>query len=103
MIVDYLYWLTKPIGLLWRVSVMASEGETMGQRFKRLREEAKMSQEEAALAADLPITTLRNWEQGRRIPRLDHAIRLARALRISLDALAGMDELTPEVPTRRKK
>jgi putative transcriptional regulator len=79
---------------------MHPEGETMGERFKRLREQARLTQDEAARRAGLPITTIRNWEQGRRIPRLDHAAAFARAIGCSVDALAG---LAPPEPAPGKK
>ena len=61
----------------------------MGQRLQRLRKAAGMSQEDLARAAPVPIGTLRNWEQDRRIPRLDTAAKVAKALGVSLDDLAG--------------
>jgi transcriptional regulator with XRE-family HTH domain len=36
-----------------------------------------------------PPGSLKNWEQGRRLPQLDAAYRLARAVGVSLDELAG--------------
>jgi transcriptional regulator with XRE-family HTH domain len=68
---------------------MALREETMGQRLRRLREAADMSQPELARAAGVPVGTLRNWEQGRRIPRFDTAAAVAWALGVSLDDLAG--------------
>jgi transcriptional regulator with XRE-family HTH domain len=65
------------------------EKTAMGQRLQRLRQEAGMSQPELAKAADVPLGTLRNWEQGRRMPLLDTAARVAGALGVSLDELAG--------------
>jgi transcriptional regulator with XRE-family HTH domain len=64
--------------------------ETMGQRLQRLRQAAGMSQPALAQAAKVPLGTLRNWEQGRRIPALDAAARLAQAMGVSLDELAGI-------------
>ncbi len=61
----------------------------MGKRLKRLRDEAGLSQEQLAVAANVPIGTLRNYEQDRRLPRIDAAVRLAKALSISLDTLAA--------------
>jgi transcriptional regulator with XRE-family HTH domain len=61
----------------------------MGQRFKQMREAAGMSQSQLARAADVPVGSLQQWEQGRRTPLLDAAARVARALRVSLDELAG--------------
>jgi transcriptional regulator with XRE-family HTH domain len=78
----------------------------MALRFKRLREAAGITQLALAERAGLPLGTVRNWEQGLRIPRFDHAIRVADALGISLDELAGREEGPPPAPEpkrRRKK
>jgi transcriptional regulator with XRE-family HTH domain len=64
------------------------KGETMGDRLKKLREEAGLSQPKLAKAAGIPVGTIRNWEQNLRVPRLDTAFRVAKALGISLDLLA---------------
>ncbi len=56
-----------------------------------------MSQSQLARAANVPIGTLRNWEQDRRIPRLDTAAAIAKAIGVSLDELAG------DVPAREAK
>ena len=68
---------------------MTKKGETMGQRLQRLRRSAGLSQPRLAEAAAVPVASLRNWEQGRRLPQLDAAVRLAKALGITLDELAG--------------
>jgi transcriptional regulator with XRE-family HTH domain len=70
----------------------------MGERFKRLREAAGMSQSQLARAAGMPVRTLQQWEQGRRTPLFDAAVRVADALQVSLDDLAGR-----ETPKRGKK
>jgi transcriptional regulator with XRE-family HTH domain len=83
--------------------------ETFGQRLQRLRQEAGMSQPGLAAAAAIPLGTLRNLEQDRRVPRLDTADALARAIGVSLDTLtndAFMDEppaAEPAKPRRRPK
>jgi transcriptional regulator with XRE-family HTH domain len=38
----------------------------------------------------VPVGTLREWEQGRRLPSLRGFIAVARGLGVSLDELAGM-------------
>ena len=68
---------------------MASRAETVGERLQRLREALGLTQEQLGRAAGVPPTSLRNYEQGRRLPRLDAAVKLADALGITLDALAG--------------
>jgi transcriptional regulator with XRE-family HTH domain len=73
---------------------MSPEEETMGQRLKRLRQEKGLSQPALARLASVPIGTLRNWEQDRRVPLLDTAAAIARALGVSLDVLAG--DLSPK-------
>jgi transcriptional regulator with XRE-family HTH domain len=79
-----------------------TKGESMGARFQRLREEARMTQAELAERAGIPVGTLRNWEQGIRVPRFDHAIRVAQALGVSLDVLAGLAEEQPSEKPKRK-
>ena len=60
--------------------------KAIGQRMRDLRTSAGMSQPQLARAAGIPVASLRNWEQGRRAPLLDTAARLAKALKVSLDA-----------------
>jgi transcriptional regulator with XRE-family HTH domain len=70
--------------------------ESMGTRFQRIRLEKGFSQSELAEAAGIPISTLRGWERNRREPLLGAAARLADALGVTLDELAGRE------PPRRK-
>jgi transcriptional regulator with XRE-family HTH domain len=72
--------------------------ETMGERLKRIREAKGFSQTELAAAAGIPVGSLRGWERDRREPLLGSAAKLAVALGVSLDELAGVEPLA-----RRKK
>ena len=67
----------------------------MGNRIQRLRLAANMSQSDLARVAEVPIGTLRNYEQDRRVPHLDIAARLAQALSVTLDELAGIASRPP--------
>jgi transcriptional regulator with XRE-family HTH domain len=67
----------------------------MGNRLKRLRETAGLSQSKLAAKAKVPVMSLRNWEQDKRVPRLDTAARLAVAMGVSLDDLAGIAPVKP--------
>jgi transcriptional regulator with XRE-family HTH domain len=69
-------------------------------RMKRLREASGLSQPQAARAAGVPVGTLRGWEQGRRVPTLEAATRLAQAIGVSLDELAGADGDAPAKPAK---
>jgi transcriptional regulator with XRE-family HTH domain len=72
--------------------------ETMGRRLQRIREAKGFSQSQLARAAGIPPASLRNWEQDRRGLSLEAAARLAVALEVSLDELAGVRAK----PTKRK-
>jgi transcriptional regulator with XRE-family HTH domain len=75
----------------------------MGERLQQLRQAAGLSQRDLSVKAKVPIGTLRNWEQGRRVPLLDTAARIARAIGCTLDELAGPELLSPQPRTRKKK
>ncbi len=62
-----------------------------GTTLQELRQAAGMSQTELARRSETPIDTLRKWEQGRTLPSIDAASRLAKALGVSLDRLAADD------------
>jgi transcriptional regulator with XRE-family HTH domain len=68
---------------------MSQKGETMGERLKRLREAAGLSQPQLARVAKVPLGTLRQWEQDRRLPSWEGALALADGLGCTLDELAG--------------
>jgi transcriptional regulator with XRE-family HTH domain len=83
-------------------------GESFADRLQRLRHAAGLSQNQLATAADLPVVSLRNWERARRLPGLDAAAKIARALGVSLDVLAGepekmMGEAEPKTAGRPRK
>jgi transcriptional regulator with XRE-family HTH domain len=74
----------------------------MGQRLQELRERAGLTQPALAEAAGVPVGSLRNWEQGLVLPQLPAAYRLAKALSITLDELAGkVFEEKPPVPKKK--
>jgi transcriptional regulator with XRE-family HTH domain len=63
--------------------------ETLGQRLKRLREQAGLSQAKLSVAAGVPIGTIRAAEYDRRQPLFWTAAKIAHALGVSLDELTG--------------
>jgi transcriptional regulator with XRE-family HTH domain len=54
-----------------------------------------MSQSQLARATNLPLSSLKNWEQDRRGLSLEAATKIADALGVSLDELAGRTGAAP--------
>jgi transcriptional regulator with XRE-family HTH domain len=65
--------------------------KAMGQRLYELRSRKGLTQEGLARKADVTTSAVRNWEKGKRTPSLEMAVRLADALDVSLDELAGRE------------
>lgn len=77
--------------------------EEMGMRLQQLRKRAGLSQRQLADAAGVPVGNIRHWEHGRRTPLLDAAARLAQALSVSIDELAGVGQAEAQTPPAAKK
>ncbi len=80
---------------------------TFAEKLRKLRKDSGMTQEQLADASGMPISTLRDYEQGlrRRDPSLGTALRLARALGKSLEVFADclQDEGSPTTKKKRSK
>jgi transcriptional regulator with XRE-family HTH domain len=76
------------------------EMKLMGQKLQELRRAKGLSQFRFAVLCDVPIATLQGWEQGRRQPRLDALVKVARALGVTVDALLTAAE--PEAPAAKR-
>jgi transcriptional regulator with XRE-family HTH domain len=61
----------------------------MAENLKALRERAGMTQTELADRAGVSVGTLRCWEQARRTMLFEAAVKVADALGVTLDRLAG--------------
>jgi transcriptional regulator with XRE-family HTH domain len=69
--------------------------QSFGQRLRRLREERGFTPRELARESGVQYETIYRVEHGiHHEPRLRDVIKLARALRVSLDTLAGLYEST---------
>lgn len=75
--------------------------ETLGQRLRRLRQAASLTQEELARKAKVPVWSLRNWEHDHRLPGLVAAYKLAKALGILMEELASCAAETENTVRRR--
>jgi transcriptional regulator with XRE-family HTH domain len=77
----------------------------MGIRLKKLRQKRGLSQGQLAKMAGIPKGSLLQWEYGKRTPLFDAAVKLADALHVTLDELAGRTPPVgppPEPPARKK-
>lgn len=69
--------------------------ETLGQRLARLRTAAGVTQEQLAEKAGVATGSIRNWEQDHRRPRADAALKLARALGVTVEELLVLPSSRP--------
>ena len=77
---------------------------TFPEKLRELRTARRLTQQELADRAGMPLGTLRNFEQGIRTPMLATAAKLAKALGVSLGEFDGCDfegEEEQERPARR--
>jgi len=72
--------------------------KAMALRLKELRQARELTQEKLARLVDVGLDAIRKWERGDRTPGFDMAVRLADALNVSLDELAGR-----QWPGRKKR
>lgn len=70
---------------------MSTVEETFGTRLAAIRLQRDMSREFLAHKAGLTSATIYRWEQGKTDPPFRFVIRLADALDVSIDHLAGRD------------
>lgn len=62
---------------------------TLANRLKECRKNAKLTQREIAIYADITEKTYQNYELMSREPKLEILIRIADAYNVSLDYLTG--------------
>jgi transcriptional regulator with XRE-family HTH domain len=75
------------------VKLMAREVSTLGQRVRQVRESRGLSQQALAMAAGLSMSVVTQLEQGlKQDLKFTSVVRLATALCVSLDVLAGLRE-----------
>jgi Predicted transcriptional regulators len=65
---------------------------TLGQRIKLYRKQAKKSQKDIEQEAQIPQTTLSGWENDKSEPTVSDAIKLAKALKVSVTELIGCSD-----------
>jgi transcriptional regulator with XRE-family HTH domain len=77
---------------------------SFAENLQRLREAAGLTQMDVCRRSGISIDSLRNWEQGRVLPRVDAVVKLASALGVSVnDMVKGMDAEALSAPKRTTK
>ena len=82
---------------------------SFGQHLRALREDAGLARGTLARQADIPVSTLRNWEADRGFPNLPALLRLAGVLGVPVERFAegvedpGGDELEGDLQAPRGK
>jgi transcriptional regulator with XRE-family HTH domain len=79
------------------------EMSTFGERLRELREKAGLSQTQLATASELPVGSIRNYEQGIREPHWIAVFKLAGGLQVSADAFADCTSSTKQPPPARRR
>lgn len=59
--------------------------------YRRARERAKMTRFQAAVESGVTPSQIQNIERGISAPKVDTAMKLARAYKVSLDVLTGFN------------
>jgi transcriptional regulator with XRE-family HTH domain len=77
--------------------------KSFGRKLQQLRKGAGLSQADLAAKANVSVDSLRHWEQGQVLPRIDAATKLARALGVSLDLLAVEVDASELQPAKKRK
>ena len=77
--------------------------ETIGERLRVARENAKLTQEDAASAIDVARTTLVAMEQGQRRTRMSELQKLAKAYGTSVNALFRNEAVHVDLAPRFRK
>lgn len=72
-------------------TVMAGTGNTFGSRLREAREAKGVSVLALAGLTEIQPRTIERWEEGLHDPKIEDAAKVAAALGVSLDALAGLE------------
>ncbi|HKI36065.1 MAG TPA: helix-turn-helix transcriptional regulator [Gemmataceae bacterium] len=76
-----------------------------GDMLKEAREKAGLTQKQLAEKTGLPLTSIRNWEQNHRMPRLGVVPVLAKAVGVPVEQLLVMmaSQAPPPAPPKPKR
>jgi transcriptional regulator with XRE-family HTH domain len=87
------------MSLSWDSMPADDPSQTFGRRLRAAR--GKLSQSQLATAAGISKRSVASYEAGETLPSIDIAARLAEALGVTLDELAGVSRLEPQQQPRQ--
>ena len=67
----------------------------IGKQLKFLREIKNKTQQDVCSELNIEQSTLANYENNKRIPKIDILVKLAEYYNVSVDCLLGLKKLTP--------
>jgi transcriptional regulator with XRE-family HTH domain len=70
-------------------------------RLKELRDKAGLTQQQLAEQSGIPIGSIRNHEQGHRVPSWGSVVKLAKTLGVTCEAFSECLEVQDEPPARK--
>ena len=80
---------------------MCDHKKIFGQNLQQVRTQKGLTQAQLAEKVSVTNATISNWESAYRSPDINDLVKLADALRVSLDYLAGRSE-SPKIYKPRK-
>lgn len=75
---------------------------SFNKQLKFLRESKQKSQQEVCKALNIEQSTLANYENGKRIPRIEILIKIAEYYQCSVDYLLGLDNSAETIDMNKK-
>ena len=86
-------------GVKYLTGVRENKAVTFSKHLQKLRMQADLTQADLAASCDIPLATLRNYEQGLREPSWRTLFRLARALGVRVEVFESCED-SRRRPTR---
>jgi transcriptional regulator with XRE-family HTH domain len=82
---------------------MKQSAISFARKLKDLRKAKGLTQVALAKASGMPVSTIRDYEQGKREPLFSNAHKIARGLGVSMDALADDGPAQAKLTDKKSK
>jgi len=74
-----------------------------GEKLRKLRQDAELSQESLAQKAGMSVGNLRKYEQGMGLPKFGSVVKIAEALGVSCEEFSACEDVRGDDPEKPKK